>query len=287
MGAKLTLARCYEGAGMLASAWTLYSVVQSAAHEQARVKLAGERAAALRPKLAEMTIQVPEAVRASPGLEIRRDGIVVGAAQWGVAIPVDKGVYTLSATAPGKPRWERTVRVEENGAKVEVVIGPLEAEKTQEKAPAPKAAAPAAARRTPPVTRPAVSKGKAPLPLPAQDAGSGRRVAGFVVGGVGIAGLAVGGIAGRLALGKKGIVDENCQDLRCNEEGLAALDSGKTLATVSTVGFAVGLAGLATGVVLVLSAPSGNAGESGKAQVRAGVLGAGTNGPLLGLEGAF
>jgi hypothetical protein len=108
-----------------------------------------------------------------------------------------------------------------------------------------------------------------------------------VVGGVGIAGLAVGGIAGRLALGKKGIVDENCQDLRCNEEGLAALDSGKTLATVSTVGFAVGLAGLATGVVLVLSAPSGNAGESGKAQVRAGVLGAGTNGPLLGLEGAF
>jgi hypothetical protein len=108
-----------------------------------------------------------------------------------------------------------------------------------------------------------------------------------VVGGVGIAGLALGGIAGGLALGKKSIVSENCPDLQCNEEGLAALDSGKTLGTISTVGFAVGLGGLATGAVLVLTAPTGNAGERPKAVVRAGVLGAGTSGALLGITGAF
>jgi hypothetical protein len=290
LGAKLSLARCYEGAGKLASAWTLYSVVEAAAREKERAIAAGRQAAALRPRLAEMTIQVPEAVRGLPSLEIRRDGIAVGPAQWGLAIPVDRGVYSLSATATGKRPWKKTVRVEADGSKIEVVIGPLEDEPGSHPAAPKGAPAPAAPRPAPPVARPLAPKPEAPAPLPAKpapDAGSGRRTAGFVVGGVGIAGLAVGGIAGGLALGKKQVVDDNCPDLICNKTGSAALDSGKVLGTVSTVGFGVGLAGLATGAVLVLTAPGGKTERSAKAEVRAGVLGAGASGALLGLKGAF
>ena len=289
LGAKLKLAGCYEGAGKLASAWTLYTVVEASAREKDRQKLAGQRAAALRPRLAALTIVVPEAVRGLAGLEIRREGIVIGAAQWGLAIPIDKGDYALSVTATGKQPWKQTVRVEADGAKLEVVIGPLEDQPASEPGASKTAAAPAApGRATPAAPSPRPKPGPGgPVASTAGDAGGGRRIAGYVIGGVGIAGLAVGGITGGLALGKKQTVDERCPDLRCDAEGLAALDSGKTLGTVSTAGFVVGVAGLATGIVLLLTAPGGKAEESTRAEVRAGVLGAGTTGAVVGMKGAF
>jgi hypothetical protein len=289
MGAKLTLATCYEGAGKLASSWTLYTVVAASAREEERVKSARKRAAALRPRLAELTIQVPDAIRELEGLQIRREGIAVGPAQWGMAIPIDKGVYLLSATANGKRTWMQTVHVDADGAKVEVVIGPLQDQPTSQadgsKAkPAPAAQEPAksVARVHGPTSQPA-----RPTVPSTPDAGSGHRIAGVVVGGIGIAVLAAGGIAGGLALGKQKIVDDRCDNLKCDETGWAARESGRTLGNISTAGFAVGLAGLATGVVLVLTAPSAKAEVRAKPELRAGVLRAGATGAVLGMVGAF
>ena len=78
MGVKYTLAGCYQGAGKLASAWTLYSIVAGAAGDEARRRDAEVRAAELRPRLAEMTIVVPDEVRALPGIEVKRNGSTVG-----------------------------------------------------------------------------------------------------------------------------------------------------------------------------------------------------------------
>src|SRR5262245_14421848 len=78
VGAKLTLAECYEGAGRLASAWTGYALAEAAAakeNQREREQKAHARAEALKPKLARLTIVVPEAVRALPGLAITRDGV--------------------------------------------------------------------------------------------------------------------------------------------------------------------------------------------------------------------
>jgi hypothetical protein len=78
--------------------------------------------------------------------------------------------------------------------------------------------------------------------------------------GVGGAGLLVGGITGFLALGKKNDL-EGCVQERCPSSQKDTLDSAKTMATVSTVGFAVGFVGVGVGVVLLLTGNNqGNAG---------------------------
>src|SRR5690242_7328934 len=74
LGAKLKLAECYEGAGRLASAWAIYTLVEplaEKANQPDRQKTAHDRVEALKPKLAMITIAVPDTVRALPGLEIR------------------------------------------------------------------------------------------------------------------------------------------------------------------------------------------------------------------------
>src|SRR5687767_9621195 len=57
LGAKLTLAECWEGAGKLASAYVAYAQVETLAGRKGdadRQKLASERAAALKPRLAKV-----------------------------------------------------------------------------------------------------------------------------------------------------------------------------------------------------------------------------------------
>ena len=87
--------------------------------------------------------------------------------------------------------------------------------------------------------------------------GSTQRTLGFVAGGVGVAGLAVGAIFGLQAMSARKDAEPDCSsDLaRCNQKGLDAVDDAKGKALISTVGFAAGGALVATGLVLVLTAP--------------------------------
>ena len=85
LGAKLTLGECYEALGKLASAWSQYTFVEAMAPkvgQAERAQRAAERAAALKPRLATMTIDVPGEARAITGLVITRDGVSVGEGQW-------------------------------------------------------------------------------------------------------------------------------------------------------------------------------------------------------------
>jgi hypothetical protein len=133
LGAKVTLAQCYEGAGRLASAWELWRQIEPLAEveppaEKAkhpdRQKEAQQRAQELAPKLATLAIVVPAAVRALPGLEITRDGKVVDPAQWGVPVPVDKGRHVIGVTATGRERAEWVKEVEADGVAKAVLVDP-------------------------------------------------------------------------------------------------------------------------------------------------------------------
>ena len=119
LGAKLKLAECYEGAGRLASAWTVYALVEPLAEKANQPELqktAHDRAEALKPKLATLTIVVPATVRARPGLEIRCDDRVVEPAQWGVPLPVDRGRHVIVATTTVIVRAEQAEVIEADGA---------------------------------------------------------------------------------------------------------------------------------------------------------------------------
>jgi hypothetical protein len=73
---------------------------------------------------------------------------------------------------------------------------------------------------------------------------------GIVVGGVG---LAVGGITGIMTLSKASSVKKECPKMVCTQDpGISDLNSGNSLATVSTIGFAVAGAGAALAVVSLI-----------------------------------
>jgi hypothetical protein len=125
LGAKLTTAQCYEGLGRLASAWSKYTLVEALAKkagQAARAEEAARKAAALRPRLATLRIDVPSEVRALPGLAITTDGAPLGEAAWGTPVPVDKGRHVVVVTATGKPSWERGIEIQADGEAATVTV---------------------------------------------------------------------------------------------------------------------------------------------------------------------
>jgi hypothetical protein len=76
----------------------------------------------------------------------------------------------------------------------------------------------------------------------------------YVAFGVGGLGLIVGTVAGIVASNKESALD--CPNLRCPVSEHDDLDSARSMALVSTVGFAVGAVGAGAGLVLLLTAGS-------------------------------
>lgn len=244
IGTRFYLAECFERAGKLASAWTYYleaADAAKAAGQKDREKFASERAEALRPRLPRLALKVPDAARAVAGLSVTRDGLPVGEAQWGTPIPVDLGAHTVAASAPGKQAWTARIDVGQEGQLVEVAVPPLE-----DVAPPPP---PVVIARVVPL----------PPPPPPPPPPSRQRLAGFVVGGVGVAGIGVGAALGALALSKQSDSNQgHCRPTsdRCDPTGLALRQDGLLAATGSTVGFIAGGLALTTGIVLLSTAPT-------------------------------
>jgi hypothetical protein len=71
----------------------------------------------------------------------------------------------------------------------------------------------------------------------------------WIGGGVAAAGAVVGAVTGLMAMSKAQSVQSACSGLECPRSIDSDLSSGRTLADVSTVAFAVGGAGLVTMVV--------------------------------------
>jgi len=251
IGAKITLGECYQGAGRLASAWSVYALAEAAAgaaHQVERQNKAHDRAAALKPRLAHLTVIVPAPVAALPGLEVRRDGVVVGAAQWGVALPSDGGEHRLTAVATGKARWDQAVLVVD-GTGGSITVGPL-------------ADAPAVVQ---PALTPSLVPAAPPSPPPLMPAG-------IAVGVVGLAGIAVGSAFGAMAIARKNDTQTACiQQQECNGAAYQSRSTGYTYGNVSTALIVVGGAALATAVTLVVFARTG---PQATAQLRIGPTGA-------------
>jgi hypothetical protein len=234
LGAKLTLAECYESQGKLASAWTQYTVVESMAARTGqtdRQKAAGEKAAALRPKLAMLTIQVPDAVKQLPELTVERDGEAIGAAQFGEAIPIDIGKHKVQAKARGKKTWEAEPTIPADGATLSVEVPMLEEDPNAKLHETPGGAS-------------------APDPGP-----TWLFPVGFAVGGTGVAALIVGGVLGGLAISEDSAGDDACPGGLCTPDGNASHVQAGTFADAGTGLLVAGGVLAAGGVLMIIFSP--------------------------------
>lgn len=247
-GVLFNLAECFANVGKTASAWAAYmeaAGMAKTAGQKDRVEKAEKRAAELSPKLEKITVVVNDP---PAGLVVRRDGVALDAATWGVALPADPGKHTFVAEAPGKQPHTAEVSTGGPGKTVTVTLPALEAA---------------------PVTAPAASAGPTattgPVTAPAEDSGRAtRRTIGLVVGGAGVAAVVVGAVMGGLANSKWNDAQDNfCRtENLCDDTGVALVGEAKTFATVSTALFIGGGVLAAGGATLFLVSLGGGKKEA-------------------------
>ncbi|WP_437317050.1 tetratricopeptide repeat protein [Sorangium sp. So ce385] len=248
------------------------------ARQRERAEAAAAERARLAPRVPELTLSLPPGAPA--GTVVTRDGLVLGEASIGVALPVDPGEHVVSTRAPGGPVWEQRIAIAEREKK-QIALEVKRA--TGAVAPAPPS--------------PGGEAAAAPAPSPGgEEVSSGRRAAVYVAGGVGVAGVVLGGVMGALTFGQRGTIADHCgagvgaRDARaCDTTGYDAAQSASTTGLLSTIGFGVGLAGLGAAAVLYWTEPKGASPKAGAAPtwVSTGVLAAGPAGTVVGVRGAW
>ncbi len=255
-GTLLNLADCYEHTGQTASAWAAWKDAAGRANAAGKgdaEKKALARAAALEAGLARLTIAVG-AESDVAGLEVKRDGVVVGRAEYGSAIPVDPGAHVIDARAPGKQAWTRNVDVAPKQADARVTIV-LEVDPSAQAALAETTPGPASAPVV--VTTTSTADGSR------QTAGSPQRMIGMVTLGAGVVGIAIGSVFGIDAISKnnEALQPGNCNNsTTCNGNGYSLTNEAWDSAKAANIAFGIGAAAAVAGAVVWLTAPS-NAGK--------------------------
>lgn len=209
---------------------------ERAAQDERRQAAQRERARIL-PEVPYLTVvMAADAVRTST---VRRDGEVLPRAALGVEVPVDPGEHVIDFEGADGTHAQQRVVLAKREHKT-IVVGFAK--------PSQVAAVPTAPRRRDAPPPPKLYERKVTPWI-------------YVTGGVGVAGLLTGSIAGLLAFNDKSAVNDLCSGPACTASGKDAADAAKLEATVSTVGFGVGLAGvIATAIVYIA--------DSGQTQAR-------------------
>lgn len=266
-GTLLNLADCEMKRGNVATARQHFiDASESLPPEDRRVTYAKEQIASLSPRVPTVRIVVnaPKDGRAS--VRVLRDGVELGAASLGVALPLDPGEHRVVVKAEGRKDSTYLFRVAEAETKLlEVAPG--------ERAVGGDVAGAGAAREGWPREDEATGRG------------SGKRTLGYASLGLGGVGIVVGAISGVLAMQAASTVRERCdaQNL-CDAEGIDAANRGKTMAVLSPVGFAAGAVFGGLGAWLVLSSNRPPAGAQGARETRVGVVRVGPSRAGAGLE---
>lgn len=229
IGMRFNLADCWEHLGRSASAWSLYLDVAAAAKlakQPEREKEARKAASRLEAKLARLTLEAPERVA---GLEVKRDGTIVGEAGFGVAAPLDPGTHNIEVTAPEHEPWSTKVEIGE-AAQIIVKIPKLKA------IPKPK----------PP-----------PPPEPPEPPGLGpTKTTALILGGAGVVGLGVGIFFGSRALSLNEESKKRCDGNLCDAEGFQLRTDARRWGSGATIAIIAGTIGVGAAAVLWFTAPS-------------------------------
>jgi hypothetical protein len=209
--ALLNLAQCEQIQGRL---------VAALAHWQKGIALlppGDDRVAVSRERAAALAARVPRFTleldaAAPPGTRVEVDGADADLADLRSGKPLDPGRHTIVLIAPGHAEQRATVILVEREAKtVTLAISP-----------------------------PIASSG-----------GSAVRTAGFAIGGVGVASLIVAGVTGGMLVARNATIQADCPNKVCSRAGFDLINGGGPLEIANAVAWGVGLAGIATGVIMV------------------------------------
>jgi hypothetical protein len=223
------LAYCHEQSGKLATAMREYGEVAELAHlasQAEREKVARERVAELAPRVTRLAVALSEP---NDEVEVYLDARRLGASELGASTPVDPGSFELRVSAKGFEPWQQALTIPADGSTLRVVV-------------------PRLARVAPVVAT--VPKPQAPSPSPERGL---RRPAAWASLGVGALGFAVGGYFGLSAITARADAKPHCDGNRCDQTGVDARERAIDRARFSTIGFAVGAVGAATGAILLFT----------------------------------
>lgn len=211
----INLANCQEKVGRLAEALGHWVDARTRARSEgdgAIEEEAVKRATALEKRMPKLTVAVSG--RKPAGMEVVRDGVVLGAVSIGTPLPVNPGRHTILVRAPGREPSSTEVEIREGETKtVDVHAGPL--------------------LPSQPVDRPRPTTiGTSPLV--------------WIGFGAAALGLGVGTVTGLMAMSRA----DACPDRVCpDRDALDGVQEGRTLGWISTAAFAVGAVGLGVGIV--------------------------------------
>jgi hypothetical protein len=238
----INLADCEEKIGKLADAMSHWVDARARAQTEGARPIeeeAEKRANALEPRLARLTIVL--APVAPKDAVVERDGVALGAPSLGIPLPLDPGPHAIVVKAKGRPDGTTQITLGEGESKrIEVDAG-------------------AGGANTGGAS--SASNG---------DASSGRSLSPLVFVGFGVAavGLGVGAVTGIMALGAGSDAEKACPvPANCNQKTFDDVESGRTMGTVSTIGFIAGGIGAAVGIYGLLSGPKSTATKAPGASV--------------------
>jgi hypothetical protein len=234
-GTLLNLAVCHEKQGKMATAWAEYNDVVAAsrtAGNAERQRIAMERIREIEPKLCRISF-VSTGAKTQDALVIKLDGVELGPAAMGTAIPVDPGVHEVEVNAKGRKPWSGKVVLTGSGASsVMTVLTPEDDTDAS----------------------PAVSQVDSPPP----PKNNGLNHLAYVAGATGVAALGAGAYFGFRAKAEWDERNAHCPANVCDETAVSASSRARTLAFGADCAIAAGLVSLGVAAYFFLSSGRGS-----------------------------
>ena len=262
---RLSIARAQSAAGQLVMARATLQPLLDEKPKPGEPSAFGQARRDGEDLAARLDVSIPSIVVTlvvpPPDVLVRLDDHDFPAAQLGAPQKTDPGAHTIVATAAGQEKHASFTLSEGETRNVTLDFTPPDAAPPPEPVPAPPA------RHEP---RP---------PAPASP--SGTRWLAWTGFGVGAVGIGLGSIEGLLALSARDrATQEGCLNGKCPPPAQSDEHSAQQSATISTIAFAVGAAGVVTGVVGLLVPRGASATEPSSAHLVIGPAYLGLSGEM-------
>jgi len=286
-GTLLNLASCHEAAGKLATAWVEFrEAIAALRHDKRadRLRYALDHVAAIEPRLAYVTISVPESAQGHAPV-VTLDGRVLGPAAWGVEVPIDAGWHEAVAQFDAGGPWRATIKVRD-GQRRRLEV-PSQVERAGVRIVDVDDGVPISAGHAPAGFSPPPPNDPPDLTTEAGSPHRRLRAVGLVAGGVGILALGVGAYAGWQARDLWRQRNQACPMEACTADGVrmgSRAQSASTVATWTVVGGVVALG--AAALLLLWPAPPGPPGKTARTEARGGALASARLGGAVGPDGS-